>query len=97
LGDDLLYKSLSRGINSVHRIASGDRLEVGQWCVDREREVLSATQRDSYVLSEDGCPLLRRHWHEVNAASASLTDNGVTMRRLDIFHPIRFRAQHRTR
>jgi hypothetical protein len=33
--------------------------------------------------------------HEVNAASASLTDNGVALRGLDIFHPIRFRAEHR--
>jgi hypothetical protein len=57
--------------------------------------VLSAARRDSHVLSEDGCPLLRRHCHEMNTASASLTDNGVALRGLDILHPIRFRAEHR--
>ena len=57
--------------------------------------MLSAARRDSHVLSEDRCPLFRRHCDEVNAASASLTDNGVALRGLDILHPIRFRAEHR--
>src|SRR4029434_5685283 len=73
----------------------GDRIEVGQRRADGEREVLSAAQRDSHVLSEDGCPLLRRHCHEANAASASLADHCVAMRGFDVLYPIGPRAEHR--
>src|SRR5437588_5735020 len=88
-------ESLSSKIDPVHGVTPGDRLEVWQRRADGEREVLSAARRDSHVLSEDGCPLLQRHCHEVNAASASMTDNGVALRGLDILHPIRFQAEHR--
>ena len=56
---------------------------------------MSAAASDSHVLSEDGCPLLWRHRHEVNPASVSLTNDRVTMRSLDVLHPIGFRAEHR--
>lgn len=56
--------------------------------------MLSATRRDSYVLSQDWWPLFRRYRNKVNAASKSLANSGVTMRRLNIFHPIRIDAEH---
>src|SRR5512133_1112631 len=73
----------------------GDRLEVGQRRADGEREVLSAARCDAHVLPQDWCPLLRWHCHEVNGPSTSLTDHGVTMRSLDVLHPIRPRTEHR--
>jgi hypothetical protein len=76
-----------RRIDPVHRITLGDRLELGQRRADCHREVPSAAQRNSNVLSEDWCPLLRRHCHEVNGASASLADNGVAMRGFDVSGP----------
>jgi transposase InsO family protein len=97
------HQSINRGsttlailrIDPVHRITLGDRLELGQRCAYGEREVLSAARRDSHVLAEDWCPPLRRHRHEVNRASASLADNGVAMRRFDVFRPVRVGAEHR--
>ena len=88
------HTSLSRGIDSVHWIPPGDRLEVGHRRADGKREVLSAARRDSHVLSEDRCPLFRRHCDEVNAASASLTDDRGAMCGFNILHPIRFWAEH---
>ena len=82
-------------IDPVHRITTGDRLEVGQRRADGQREVLSAARRDAHVLSQDWCPLLRRHCHEVNGPSTSVADDGVAMRCLDVLHPIRPRAEHR--
>jgi hypothetical protein len=85
----------SRGIDPVHRITPGDHLEIRQQRADTEWEVLSAAQLYSHVLSKDRRPLLRRYRYEVNAASASLTDEGVSTRGFDIFHPIRFGSEHR--
>jgi hypothetical protein len=82
-------------IDPVHRITLGDYLELGQRCANRHRKVLSAARCNSHVLSEDWCPLLRRHCHKVNGASASLPDNGFAVRGFDVFHPIRPRAEHR--
>ena len=42
----------SCGFDPIHRIASGDRLEVRKRRADGEREVLPAARRDSHVLSK---------------------------------------------
>src|SRR5438552_12128549 len=91
----LWWQLASCGIDPIQRITLRNRLEIGQRRADGEREVLAAAQRDAHVLAEDGCPLLRRHRHEANAAMAPLADYGVAMRGLDVLHPIRPRAEHR--
>jgi hypothetical protein len=48
--------------------------------------VLSAAGRDSYLLAKDERALFRWHCREVNAASTSLTNDGVAMRGFHILH-----------
>jgi hypothetical protein len=55
----------------------------------------SATGRDPHVLPENWCPLIRWYCDEMNVASASLTDNCVTMRSLHVLYPIGILAEHR--
>ena len=57
--------------------------------------MLAAARRDSDVLSQDGCPLFRWHQRQVNAASASVTDNSIAVCSFDILHPVRLQTEHR--
>ena len=57
--------------------------------------MLSATPRDSYILLQNGSPLLSRHGHKVNAVAASLTENRLAIQRFDVLNPCRFCSEHR--
>ena len=44
----------SRGFDPVHRIALGDRLELGQGGAHRHKEVVATARRDLHVLAGGG-------------------------------------------
>ena len=50
---------------------------------------------DSHVFTEDRSALGRREQHQVNAAPAPLTEDRVTLCRVDVLHPVGTCPQHR--
>ena len=57
--------------------------------------MLAAAGRDAYVLSEDRRSLLNGNWREAHADPATLAQDGFAARSFNVFHPVRFRSEHR--
>src|SRR5262245_9909382 len=96
MGNSLLYgKKPNARVETVQLIKVCDRFEIGQRRTHRDKEMSSATSRNSHVLTEDRCPLIGRYCDEMNVASATLTDNGLAICGLHVLYPIGIRAEHR--
>ncbi len=85
----------SGGIDPEHRITVRDLLELVERCAHRHGKVTPARRRDPNILAQNGRAPFRCDGYEMDSPAAALPDHSVAVRRFDILHPVRTRAQHR--